>query len=80
MQEAKKYSQTATMEANFIYESPDGGKTVTKRPFDGDIKDRVIIQHPESEYAELKKEAYTLLCNTDERVIRIAMKILDIGE
>lgn len=80
MQEAKKYSQTATMEGKFIYESPDGGKTVTKRPFDGDIKDRVIIQHPESEYAELKKEAYTLLCNTDERVIRIAMKILDIGE
>ena len=80
MQEAKKDSQNATMEGKFIYESPDGGKTVTKRPFGGDIEDRVTIQHPESEAAEIKKQAYTLLCNTDERVIRMAMKIIDIGE
>ena len=79
MQEEKS-NQSATSAGTFIYESPDGGKTVTKRPFNGDISERVVIQHPESEYAELKKEAYTLLCNTDERVIRIAMKILDIGE
>ena len=79
MQEDKK-NQTATSPGTFIYESPDGGKTVTQRPFGGGIEDRVVIQHPESEAAEIKKQAYTLLCNTDERVIRMAMKILDIGE
>ena len=80
MQEAKKDSQSATMEGKFIYESPDRGETVTKRPFYGGVKDRVIIEHPGTEAAEIKKQAYTLLCNTDERVIRMAMKILDIGD
>jgi len=79
MQEEKS-SQSATSPGTFIYESPDGGKTVTQRPFNGDISERVVIRHPESESAEIKKQAYTLLCNTDERVIRMAMKILDIGE
>ena len=33
MQEDKKLSSTtATSEGKFIYESPDGGKTVRKRP------------------------------------------------
>ena len=64
----------------FIYESPDGGKTVTARPFGGDIEDRVVIQHPQKEEYEIKQKAYRLLCEEDERVIRMAMKILDIGE
>lgn len=61
----------------FIYESPDGGITVTERPFGGDVADRKVIQHPTS---ELKKKAYRLLCEYDEEVIRMAMKIIDIGE
>ncbi len=30
--------------------------------------------------AQLKKKAYKLLCEYDEDVIRMAMKIIDIGE
>lgn len=29
---------------------------------------------------EVKKKAYKLLCEYDEEVIRVAMKIIDIGE
>ncbi len=76
MQEAKKNSQTATSAGTFIYESPDGGDTITRRPFHGDISDRETIKHPES---KLRQEAYRLLCENDEDVIRLAMKILDIG-
>ena len=59
-----------------IFESPDGGKTVTKRPFGADVSERKTIVHPQT---ELKKEAYRLLCEYDEEVIRMAMKIIDIG-
>lgn len=65
------------LEEGKIFESPDGGKTVTERPFGGDISDRKVIQHPTS---ELKKKAYKLLCEYDEEVIRTAMKIIEIGE
>jgi|TARA_R110000803_G_scaffold120834_2_gene188898 hypothetical protein len=63
-----------------IFESPDGGDTITERPFGGDISERSVIQHPQRESLELKKKAYTLLCEYDEEVIRVAMKIIDIGE
>ena len=77
MQEDKKANQTATSAGTFIYESPDGGETVTRRPFESGITEREVIQHPTS---ELKKKAYRLLCDHDEDVIRMAMKIIDIGE
>ena len=42
-----------------IYESPDGGKTVTERPFNGDIKDRVVIKEPkEDRYVQQVKEKF----------------------
>ena len=59
-----------------IFESPDGGETVTARPINGDISQRKVIIHPES---ELKQKAYRLLTEYDEQVIRMAMKIIDIG-
>lgn len=77
MQEDKS-TQTATGAGTFIYESPDGGKTVTQRPFNGDISEREVIQHPEKESYELKQKAYRLLCEYDKEVIRMAMKIIDI--
>ena len=80
MQEEKKNNQSATSAGTFIYESPDGGKTVTQRPFGGDISERVVIQHPKKEEFEIKQQAYRLLCDVDERVIKMAAKILDIGE
>lgn len=61
----------------WIYESPDGGKTVTVRPFGGDVSDRKVIKHPVS---NIKQKAYRLLCEYDEEVIRMAIKIIDIGE
>lgn len=32
------------MEGKMILESPDGGKTVTERPFGGDISERKIVK------------------------------------
>lgn len=79
MQEENKY-QSATAEGKFIYESPDGGKTVTRRPFGSNIDEREVIHHPSKESYEIKKKAYSLLCEYPEEVIRMANKILDIGE
>jgi len=36
------------MDGKFIYESPDGGKTITKRPFGGDVSERVLISKDDS--------------------------------
>jgi len=83
MQEEKDFAKRVKAlekDKTFIYESPDGGKTVTARPFGGDISERVVIQHPQKETFELKQQAYRLLCEVDEKVIRLAAKILDIGE
>lgn len=83
MQEEKEFAakvKRLEKDKAFIYESPDGGKTVTRRPFGGDVSEREVIQHPEREKSEIKKRAYRLLCDYDEEVIRIAAKILDIGE
>ena len=80
MQEEKDFAakvKALEKDKTFIYESPDGGKTVTRRPFGGDVSDREVIQHPIS---EIKKKAYRLLVEYDEDVIRMAAKILDIGE
>ena len=77
MLEEGRISSTAP-NTTFIYESPDGGKTVTRRAFNKAEKE--VIQHPQIEYLEIKKQAYTLLANYDEEVIRVANKILDIGE
>lgn len=57
-----------------IFESPDGGQTVTERPFGGNITDRKVIQQPTS---DIKKEAYTILCNHSEEAIRMANKIIN---
>ena len=37
----------ADMDGKFIYESPDGGKTITKRPFGGSPSERVVIDKSE---------------------------------
>ena len=66
MQEDKKLSSTtATSEGKFIYESPDGGITVKKRPFN-EIE----------ENKDIRKQAFTLLVQYPEEVIKMAYKIL----
>lgn len=32
-------------DGKFIYESPDGGKTITKRPFGSPLSERVVIDN-----------------------------------
>lgn len=72
-------NMSATMDGKFIYESPDGGETVTRRPFMGDISEREVIQKPNIDNV-VKKEAYTILTVYSEEAVRLAAKILDVGE
>jgi len=72
-----KWHEMQEDKAAKIYESPDVGQTVTERPFGGDIADRKVIKMP---ITQIKQKAYRLLCEYDEEVIRMAMKIIDIGE
>ncbi len=51
-----------------------------RRLYPGDIilkSDKAVKTLP---ITEVKKKAYKLLCEYDEEVIRVAMKIIDIGE
>ena len=66
-------------EDKLIFESPDGGKTVTSRPFGGDVNDKTIVQQPEIS-KEVKRDAYTILSVYSEDSIRLAAKILDVGK
>ena len=68
MQEEKEFAakvKALEKDRPYIYESPDGGKTVTRRPFSGDISEREVIIHPVRETLEVKKQAYTLLTKYD---------------
>ena len=56
-----------------IYESPDGGDTVTERPFLGDISERVVIKKKEK---DIKKQAFNILIEYDEEAIKKAYAIL----
>ena len=56
-----------------IYESPDGGDTVTERPFLGYISERIVIKKKEK---DIKKQAYNILVQYDEEAILKAAKIL----
>lgn len=61
----------------YIYESPDGGKTVTRRPFDGDIQDREIILQPSDEEV-ITQQAQDILFGYKEEAIRLAAKLIDV--
>lgn len=68
-------TETTGNDTTFIYESPDNGKTVTRRPFGGDIADREVIQKPAT--SELDKQAYNLLVYNNPEVILRAAEILN---
>ena len=83
MQEEKEFEKknsntSSTSPGTFIYESPDGGETITRRPFGGDIEDREVIKEPQELTEEELKEAYKILAYYDSKVIRYAVKILDL--
>jgi len=62
-----------------IYESPDGGQTVTERPFGGDISERVVIKSPIVSEGH-KKLAYNILIEYPEEAILEAARILRNGK
>lgn len=61
-----------------IYESPDGGKTVTSRTLGGDISERVIVKGKTTPIVSegYKKQAYQILIDYPEESILEAARIL----
>jgi len=51
-----------------------------RRLYPGDIVIKDNIEVKTLPIVDLKKKAYKLLCEYDEEVIRMAMKIIDIGD
>jgi len=60
----------------YIYESPDGGKTVTRRPFNGDIKDREIILQPSNEEV-ITEQAQDIVFGYKKEAIELAYNIIN---
>lgn len=60
---------------NYIYESPDKGKTVTRRPFGEDVSKRELIVSEGH-----KKQAYNILVEYPEEAILEAARILRSGK
>lgn len=60
----------------YIYESPDGGKTVTRRPFDGDIEDREIILQPSNEEV-ITEQAQDIVFGYKKEAIELAYNIIN---
>jgi len=57
----------------YIFESPDGGKTITRRPFNGDISEREVIKEPTAaEIADTLAEE--LVYKYDDSIIKLAFK------
>ena len=82
MQEEKEFAakvKALEKDKTYIYESPDGGKTVSRRPFGEDIDQREVILKPEIK-KEVKRDAYTILSVYSEESIKLAAKILEVGE
>ena len=69
-------TSTTGPDTTYIYESPDGGKTITRRPFLGDISDREVIKKPILSEGD-KKDAYTILSLYSEESILEAARILN---
>lgn len=77
MQEEKEsLTQSSTGEGTFIYESPDGGETVTRRPFGSDIDERETIKFTPKLSEDQIKEAYKILAYYDTDVILHAAEIV----
>ena len=57
----------------YIFESPDGGKTVTRRPFNGNISEREVIKEPTAdEIANILAEE--IVNKYDDSIIKLAFK------
>ena len=57
----------------YIFESPDVGKTVTRRPFNGDISEREVIKEPTAD--EIADNLAEELVNKyNDSIIKLAFK------
>ena len=65
-------------EKTYIYESPDKGETVTRRPLGGDISEREIINRSLVSEGH-KKQAYQILVQFPEQAILEAARILKVA-
>ena len=64
---------TTGPKTTYIYESPDGGKTVTRRPFNSDISEREVIKVPTAdEIADTLAEE--LISKYNDSIIKLAFK------
>ena len=65
-----------------IFESPDGGKTVTARPFGADISEReIVFEKKEDTITEdERKDAYKILAYYSEKSIKLAFEILEMSK
>ena len=64
---------TTRPKTTYIYESPDGGKTVTRRPFNSDISEREVIKEPTAdEIADTLAEE--LISKYNDSIIKLAFK------
>ena len=79
LEEGRLNSTGTGIGLTYIYESPDGGKTVTRRPFLGDISDREVISKPLVSEGD-KKLAYNILIEYSEASILEAARILQSGK
>ena len=64
---------------SYIFESPDNGETVTRRPFGGSIQEREVIKQPIVSEGH-KKQAYQILIDYPKEAILEAARILKVGE
>lgn len=72
----KKWHEMQEDKAAKIFESPDGGRTVTERPFGGDVSDRVVVSKPILSEGT-KQAAYQILVEYSEEAILEAARILN---
>ena len=66
-------------EKTYIYESPDKGETVTRRPIGGSISEREITKHPIVSEGH-KQLAYQILVEYPQEAILEASRILTVGK
>jgi len=72
--------QEEEIKVTYIYESPDGGKTVTRRPMGGDWTQKEVIQISEPIVSEgYKKQAYEILIDYPKEAILEAARIVKVG-
>jgi len=65
---------------NYVFESPDGGKTIMRRPVGGHWTQREVIKVADPIVSEgHKKQAYQILIDYPKEAILEAARLINIG-